>query len=97
MTNKRYSLVARVSTDSPDAIALVLRELIRVGTVTAAEDRNEFLVRATMTGESAKALNRALLSALRRVEKKTRLRAEWIGGGVHERFFDYVSKRTRKA
>ena len=31
-----------------------------------------------------------LLSALRRVEKRTRLRAEWTGGGTTYRFFDYV-------
>jgi hypothetical protein len=33
-----------------------------------------------------------LLSELRRVEKKTRLRAEWTSGNTTERFFDYVPK-----
>ena len=35
--------------------------------------------------------------ALRRVERKTRLRAEWTAGGSVERFFDYVPKGTRPA
>jgi len=41
--------------------------------------------------------NRALLSELRRVERKTRLRAEWTAGGSVERFFGYVPKGTRLA
>ena len=35
--------------------------------------------------------------ALRRVEGKTGLRAEWTAGGSVERFFDYVPKGTRPA
>jgi len=49
-----------------------------------------------MHGESAKDLNRTLLSALRKVEKKTTLRAEWTADGVTERYFDYVLKATRE-
>ena len=37
---------------------------------------DEFLVEAQMEGASAKELNRTLLSALRRVEKRTTRRAE---------------------
>ncbi len=50
-----------------------------------------------MQGESARELNRTLLSALRRVERKTRLRAEWKSGNTTERFFDYVPKGSQKA
>jgi hypothetical protein len=46
-----------------------------------------------MEGESARELNRSLLSALRKVEKRTRLRAEWTSGETTERFLDYVSKK----
>jgi hypothetical protein len=46
-----------------------------------------------MTGNSARDLNRQLLSTLRR----TRLRAEWTAAGVTHRFFDYVPKGTRPA
>lgn len=38
---------------------------------------DEFIVEAGMEGTNAKELNRTLLSALRRVEKKTTIRAEW--------------------
>jgi hypothetical protein len=50
---------------------------------------------ATLAGASAQDLNRSLLSALRRVERRTRLRAAWTADGVTERFFDYVSKGRR--
>jgi hypothetical protein len=38
-----------------------------------------------------------LLSALRRVERRTRLRAEWTGNGETQRFFDYVPKGVSPA
>ena len=42
-------------------------------------------------------MNRTFLSALRKVEKGTTLRAEWNSdGGISERFFDYVLKKTIK-
>ena len=45
----------------------------------------------------AKELNRTLLSALRKVNKRTTLRAEWTSGGTTQRFFDYVLKKTIKS
>src|SRR5271169_988389 len=46
---------------------------------------------------SAKELNRTFLSALRKVEKKTMLRAEWISDdGARESFFDYAVRMTIK-
>jgi hypothetical protein len=56
-----------------------------------------FHIDTMMTGPSARDLNRSLLSALRRVERRTRLRAGWTGGGLTERFFDYALKGTRPA
>jgi hypothetical protein len=42
-------------------------------------------------------LNRTLLSALRKVKKRTTLRAEWTSrDGTTERFVDYVLKKTIK-
>jgi len=93
----RYSLHARISTDNPDAIEPVLTQLVRSGTVTRSEDGQEFVVDGTFEGQSARDLNRALLSELRRAEKRTRLRAEWTGQGTTERFFDYVPKSSGKA
>ena len=96
MTEKRYSLKARVSTDTPAAVRPVLARLIAQGTVTAGEKEGEFQVEAQMEGSSARDLNRYLLSELRRAEKKTRLRAEWTSEGITERFFDYVPKGAQR-
>ena len=93
---RRFSLVARISTDAPARVEPVLRELIAGGTVRAGDKAGEFLVEAEMTGASARDLNRSLLSALRGAERRTRLRAEWTSAGVTEKFFDYVPKGTRR-
>jgi hypothetical protein len=54
-------------------------------------------VEGAMEGTDARDVNRRLLSALRRVEKRTRLRAEWTADGTTYRFFDYVAKSERPA
>ncbi len=89
-----FDLVADVSSADPAAIEPVLRRLID-GEVTPIADG--FHVVATLSGESAQDLNRSLLSSLRQVERRTRLRAAWTSGGATERFFDYVPKGTRTA
>ncbi len=89
-----FSLVATISTEAVAQIKVVLDQQIPEGSIERTGDG--FAVTAKMTGENARDLNRALLSSLRRVEKKTRLRAEWTSGGTTERFFDYVPKGTRK-
>ncbi len=94
MAKKTFNLLAAVSTENPDTVKRVLHEILPKGAVTKTEDG--FQLKADLTGESARELNRELLSALRRVEKKTRLRAEWKSGNVVERFFDYVPKGSRK-
>jgi hypothetical protein len=95
MPNQYFQLKARVSSSNPQAIRPVLENLITQGSVKEAQ--GEFQVEAGMEGESAKELNRLLLSALRRVEKRTRLRAEWTSDdGITQRFFDYVLKSTSK-
>jgi len=93
----RYTLHARISTDDPVAIEPVLTRLVPHGTVIRSENGQEFVVEGTFDGSSARDLNRAILSELRRIEKRTRLRSEWTGQGTVERFFDYVPKGTRKA
>jgi hypothetical protein len=91
MAERKFILVARVSTDNPRAINTAIRNAVPQGTIEQTK-ADEFLVKAEFVGESARELNRFLLSALRRVEKKSRLRAEWTSGKVTERFFDYVPK-----
>jgi hypothetical protein len=92
VTTRRFALVADVNSADPAAIEPVLRGLV-AGEITPTPDG--FHVAATLSGESAQDLNRSLLSALRRVERRTRLRTTWTTGGVTERFFDYVPKGTR--
>jgi hypothetical protein len=95
VASKRSRLSARVSSANPSAIKLVLERIIGCeGTVRSVKEG--FEVAAELVGESARDLNRMLLSEMRAVEKKTRIRAEWVSGDTVERFFDYVPKRTRK-
>ena len=94
MTKKAFSLLAKISTEKPRAIRLALKKILSNCSIRSTDDG--FQVDAKMHGEGARELNRTLLSALRRVERKTRLRAEWKCGGTTERFFDYVPKGSRK-
>jgi hypothetical protein len=95
MVNKRFKLTARISSSSPQAIRPVLEKFITKASVK--KENDEFIIETEMQGSDAKELNRSLLSALRRAEKKTRLRAEWTSDdGTTLRFFDYVLKNTSK-
>lgn len=95
MVQKKFRLTANVSSDNPSAVRPALDRVIGVkGKITPTKDG--FEVEAELQGESAKDLNRALLSEMRKVEKRTRLRAEWRLGNTVEKFFDYVPKGTRE-
>jgi len=85
----RLHLVGDVSSDRLAAVRPVLDELVD-GTVTSTS--TGLHVDGWMYGEDARAANRELLSALRRIERRTRLRATWSTGGIAYRFFDYVPK-----
>jgi hypothetical protein len=93
----RYVLHARISTENPVAVQPVLARMVPQGTVAPSENGHEFVVDGVLDGPSARELNRTLLSELRRVEKRTRLRSEWTAQGSTERFFDYVPKGARKS
>jgi hypothetical protein len=83
---KTFQLNARVSTENPKAIKSVLDEVLPKGSVTKTEEG--FIIKAKMAGDSARGLNKTLLSALRRADTKTRLRSEWANGKSVEKFFD---------
>lgn len=86
-------LSARVSSDNPAAVRLVLEELFPGGQVSWTE--GECVVDTVVAATVPKEANRALLSRLRRVEKRTRLRARWTAAdGTVYSFFDYVLKKT---
>jgi hypothetical protein len=69
----------------------------KLGATSVTRDGSDWIVRAELESSSLRDANRELLSDHRRVERKTRLRAEWTAGGSVERFFDYVAKGTRPA
>ncbi len=91
----RFTVRAKVNTEDPVSIRPVLRRLLPEASVTLTGDPKELVVRGEMEGESARELNRSLLTELRRVERKTRLRADWTSEGTTEKFFDYVPKGSR--
>lgn len=90
----KLTLKARINRSDTETIQQALDQLAAKGSVR--KEGDEFLVEAETEGASAKELNRTLLSALRRVEKRTTLRAEWTCGDTTEKFFDYVLKKTTK-
>jgi hypothetical protein len=91
---RTFRLVAEVSSDDPSQLRAVLEEFI--GGPVLPEPRG-YRVEGTVLGDSARDLNRQLLTALRGVERRTRLRSAWTADGVTERFFDYASRGSRPA
>lgn len=87
----RFHLRARVSTHAHAAVRPILLRYVE-GRGSFRETEEWFIVEADVEGPSARELNRRLLSELRRVEKRTRLRSEWTREGATETFFDYVPK-----
>ena len=88
-----FKLHARVARADAETIRQALAELTARGSVAAQGD--EFAIEAEAEGESAKELNRRLLSALRKIHKRATLRAQWTSSGnVTESYFDYVLKKT---
>ncbi|MDG7000712.1 MAG: hypothetical protein JRN15_16585 [Nitrososphaerota archaeon] len=95
---KTFKLSARINSASSDAIVPVLEDLFKDrGSFKRADDeKGGYVIQAEMSGTSSKVLNRNILSSLRKVEKKTTLRAEWTSSNTIQRYFDYVLKKTEK-
>jgi hypothetical protein len=89
-----FKLKARINASGAQTIRHALGQLPAKGTLRREGD--EFLVEAPMEGASAKELHRTLLSALRKVGRRTTTRAEWTCGDTTDRYFDYVLKKTSK-
>lgn len=91
MEEKEFQLVAEVRSADPSTARAGLPALVPDATI---EDTAQgFRVEARMRGKSAGSLNRALLSGLRRLVRRTTLRATWTAtDGTQERYFDYVRK-----
>ena len=96
MSVKIYKLKAQVSSNNPKSVLQVVKRF--VGGKGEVVFNGELIeVNAELEGESAKDLNRSLLSEMRKIEKKTRLRAEWTSNNITEKFFDYVSKSVKES
>ncbi len=96
MSIRIYRLKAQTSSNNPQSVLQVLKRfLIRKGDVVLNGELIE--VNAELEGESAKDLSRILLSEMRKIEKKTRLRTEWTSDNITERFFDYVSNSVKES
>lgn len=96
MSVKIYKLKAQVSSNNPKSVLQVVKRFVGgKGEVVLNGDLIE--MNAELEGESAKDLNRSLLSEMREIEKKTRLRAEWTSNNITEKFFDYVSKSVKES
>jgi hypothetical protein len=94
MPLKTFTLLATVSSANLDGVYSPLEHFLGPkGKIERTDDG--FKVQTAIVGVEARELNRQLLSAMRRVEKRTRLRAKWTSGGVTERFFDYVLVKER--
>jgi hypothetical protein len=89
-----YRLNGDVSSENLSAIQPLLIKLTGGQVIPTPEGLH---ADGAMEGTDARDVNRRLLSALRRVERRTRLRAEWTAGGTTYRFFDYVPKAERPA
>lgn len=93
MKSQKFTLRATVSSDQPESVLPVLVEMMGKESVNSKD--GDFIVATVMEGTDPRELNRNLLSAIRKAEKKSRLRAEWQDeDGTVYRFFDHVLKKV---
>ena len=74
MAQLKFRVSAQVSSDNLSAVKPVLEQLIAEKGIIRQTDQG-FDVEAELEGESARDLNRMILSALRLAEKRTRFRS----------------------
>ncbi len=85
----RFKLKVRINGSNDRAIQQALKQLGVEGEVKKV--RGAFALSAEIEGTSAEELNKSLLSALKTIRKRTKLRAEWISDdGNAQIFFDYL-------
>ena len=95
MVEKTIKRCATISSENLSAVNTVLEHIIGdSGSIKQAG--KGFEVVAELKGESARDLNRMMLSEMRRVEKKTSIRSQWTYEGTTEKFFDYALKQSKK-
>ncbi len=88
-----FKLHARVSRAEAATVRQALADLAAKASIT--QEGNEFIIDTDVDGDSAKDLNRRLLSTLRKAHKRATLRAQWTSpANLTESYFDYVLKKT---
>ena len=88
-----FKLNARIIRSDAETIRQAFGNLAAKANIT--QERDECIIDATVDGESAKDLNRCLLSALRKVHRRATIRAQWTStANLTESYFDYVLKKT---
>jgi len=95
MDERPFTLAARIRTTDPAALGAALTTLLPHGVVTCTAEG--WRVEAVLEGASARDLNRMLLSALWRIDRRATLHAAWTSAGTTEHFFDYTARGTRPA
>jgi hypothetical protein len=95
MGERLFTLAARIRTTDPAALGAALTTLLPHGVVTPTAEG--WRVEAALEGTSARDLNRMLLSALRRIDRRATLHAAWTSEGTTEHFFGYTARGTRSA
>ena len=85
----RFKLKARVSCSDEHTIRDSLQQLGADGEIKKV--RGVFSVSAEIEGTSAEELNKSLISAVNKVRKRSKLRAEWTSDdGIAQTFFDHL-------
>lgn len=88
---KKFELTASVKSADMKAIKPVIKQLIPGVLIKIAD---EFVISAIIEGDDSRDLNRTILSGLRKVVKKTRIKSEWSCNGTVEQYFDYGLRKT---
>lgn len=92
MDERKFALVAGIRTTDRVGIQVGLAEILPHGIITPMDEG--FRVETVVEGTSARDLNRTLLSALRRIDRRATIHAAWTIDGITERFFDYTTRGT---
>jgi hypothetical protein len=92
---RTFRLSAAVSSANLEGIRAPLEAFLGRGARITRTEAGFTIDAPAIVGIDPRELNRRLLSALRRVDKMTRIRSEWTVDGVVEKFADYVRVKDR--
>ncbi|HEY5241441.1 MAG TPA: hypothetical protein VIJ22_08250 [Polyangiaceae bacterium] len=96
MSLRTFRLSATVSCSNLDGVRAPIERVLGPEARVERTDQGLRIEADAVVGVDARELNRQLLSAMRGVEKATRLQSEWTADGTTESFFDYVFVKNRR-